>query len=57
MAEFVKNFNEEQEAKSKEIGVPPFKLTQRGASSIDLPPNLMISFFQPLFKNIKTKVA
>jgi hypothetical protein len=57
LAEFVKNFNEEQEAKSKEIGVPPFKLTQRGASSIDLPPNLMISFFQPLFKNIKTKVA
>ena len=33
------------------------KLKQRGASSIDLPPALMRSFFQPLFTNIINKVA
>lgn len=35
----------------------PIKLTQRGASSVDLPPALMTSFFKPLFDNIKEKVA
>jgi molecular chaperone DnaK (HSP70) len=33
-----------------------FHLKQRGTSCIDLPPALMISFFQPLFENIKSKV-
>lgn len=32
-------------------------LKQRGASSIDLPPFLMTSFFKPLFDNIKQKVT
>jgi len=31
-------------------------IKQRGASSIDLPPLLMLSFFKPLFDNIKAKV-
>jgi molecular chaperone DnaK (HSP70) len=31
-------------------------LKQRGTSCIDLPTNLMISFFQPLVENIKSKV-
>ena len=31
-------------------------IKQRGASSIDLPPTLMTSFFKPLFENIKSKV-
>ena len=33
-----------------------FHLKQRGTSCIDLPSALMISFFQPLFENIKSKV-
>jgi hypothetical protein len=33
-----------------------FHLKLRGSSGIDLPPALMISFFQPLFENIKSKV-
>lgn len=33
-----------------------FHLKQRGTSCIDLPKNLMMSFFQPLVENIKTKV-
>lgn len=33
-----------------------FHLKQRGTSCIDIPPSLMISFFQPLFENIKSKV-
>jgi molecular chaperone DnaK (HSP70) len=33
-----------------------FHLKQRGTSCIDLPTNLMISFFQPLVENIKSKV-
>jgi molecular chaperone DnaK (HSP70) len=31
-------------------------IKQRGASCIDLPPNLVMSFFQPLFENIMSKV-
>jgi len=33
-----------------------FHVKQRGTSCIDIPPALMISFFQPLFENIKSKV-
>lgn len=33
-----------------------FHIKQRGTSCIDIPPALMISFFQPLFENIKSKV-
>jgi molecular chaperone DnaK (HSP70) len=33
-----------------------FHVKQRGTSCIDLPPALMISFFQPLIENIKSKV-
>ena len=33
-----------------------FAVKQRGTSSLDLPPALMSSFFQPLFENIKSKV-
>lgn len=32
-------------------------MKQRGASSIDLPTSLMVSFFKPLFDNIKNKVT
>jgi len=35
---------------------PEFELKQRGSSSLDLPPALMICFFQTLFENIKSKV-
>jgi molecular chaperone DnaK (HSP70) len=34
----------------------PFHLKQRGASSVDLPPALMTSFYTPLFDNITSKV-
>ena len=33
-----------------------FHLKQRGTSCVDLPSALMISFFAPLFENIKSKV-
>jgi molecular chaperone DnaK (HSP70) len=33
-----------------------FHIKQRGTSCIDISPALMISFFQPLFENIKSKV-
>ena len=33
-----------------------YHLKQRGASSVDIPPALMTSFFKPLFENIKSKV-
>lgn len=35
---------------------PEFALKQRGSSSLDLPGSLMVSFYQPLFENIKSKV-
>lgn len=35
---------------------PEFQIKKKGSSCIDLPPALMISFFQPLFENIKSKV-
>jgi hypothetical protein len=34
-----------------------FEIKLRGSSSLDLPAVLMSSFFQPLFENIKSKVA
>jgi molecular chaperone DnaK (HSP70) len=35
---------------------PEFALKMRGSSNLDLTPALMISFFRPLFENIKAKV-
>ena len=35
---------------------PEFALKMRGSSNLDLTPALMISFFKPLFENIKSKV-
>lgn len=35
---------------------PEIHVKQRGSSCIDMPPALMMSFFQPLFENIMTKV-
>jgi len=48
LGELVKEHNKKHEAANH--------IKQRGASSIDLPPSLMISFFKPLFENIKSKV-
>ena len=49
LGEFVKNFNGKAEEEAKKSGAPPALLKQRGASSVDLPPALMTSFFTPLF--------
>ncbi|OMJ71901.1 hypothetical protein SteCoe_29784 [Stentor coeruleus] len=49
LADLVKNYNKSHP------GDHEVKL--RGSSSIDLPPVLMGSFFQPLFENIKSKVS
>ena len=57
LGEFVKAYNAKAEEDAKESGNPPALLKQRGASSVDLPPPLMTSFFAPLFKNIKDKVS
>lgn len=46
-----------QEGLSADNGQPAIKLQKRGASSVDLPPNLMVTFFEPLFEKIKDKVA
>lgn len=56
LQQFVKDYNEMQAEQAKTTGKPVIKITQRGASSIDLPPLLMTSFFAPLFDNIKSKV-
>lgn len=48
LAELVEKHNSKHPAE--------FHLKQRGASCIDLPPALMVSFFQPLVENIKSKV-
>jgi hypothetical protein len=48
LADLVKNYNKAH---------PDCEVKLRGSSSIDLPPVLMASFFQPLFENIKSKVA
>lgn len=49
LGELVKDFNSRQQDASTHV-------KQRGASSIDLPTPLMISFFKPLFDQIKGKV-
>jgi molecular chaperone DnaK (HSP70) len=49
LTEFVKKYNEREEAEAAKTNSKPAKLTQRGMSSIDLPPQLMVSFFKPLF--------
>ncbi|CAG9324336.1 unnamed protein product [Blepharisma stoltei] len=49
LSNLVKNYNKAHP--------PEFELKQRGSSSLDLPTPLMASFFQPLFENIKSKVA
>jgi len=48
LGEIIKEFNSKNE--------PEFHLKQRGASGVDLPPMLMISFFEPLFLKIIDKV-
>jgi hypothetical protein len=48
LGELVKEHNSKNDA--------ALHLKQRGASSVDLPPALMNSFFKPLFDNIKSKV-
>lgn len=57
LGEFVKAFNAKAEEEAKKSGATPALLKQRGASSIDLPPALMTSFFMPLFDQIKEKVG
>ena len=56
LGEFVKAYNAKLEEEAKEAGTDPVQLKQRGASSLDLPPAIMQSFFRPLFNNIKEKV-
>ena len=48
LAELVSEYNSKREK--------PNHLTKRGSSSVDLPPSLMMSFYNPLFENIKNKV-
>ena len=57
LGEFVKAFNAKAEEEAKKTGATPALLKQRGASSVDLPPALMTSFFMPLFDQIKGKVG
>ena len=49
LADMVKGYNERHSGE--------LELKVRGNSSIDLPPGLVCSFFQPLFEKIKEKVA
>ena len=49
LSQLVENYNKKTKKE--------YQLKQRGASCIDLPPALMISFFKPLFDNIIKKVA
>lgn len=56
LGEFVRAYNEKATAEAEAAGETPALLKQRGASSVDLPPPLMISFFRPLFEQIKQKV-
>ena len=55
LGEFVRAYNEKMTEEAGEGGTPAL-LKQRGASSVDLPPPLMESFFRPLFDQIKEKV-
>jgi molecular chaperone DnaK (HSP70) len=50
ISELVQNYNSKIENKS-------LHLQQKGSSNIMLPPELMKSFYDPLFANIKNKVA
>lgn len=52
----MKKYNESEEKEAAENNKKPAKLTQRGMSSIDLPPAVMVSFFKPLFDKIIAKV-
>ena len=56
MGEFVRAYNEQNQQLAEAEGVEPAPLKQRGASSVDLPAPLMVSFFSPLFDQIKQKV-
>ena len=56
MKEFIRVYNENDENEAKAKGIKPAKLTQRGSSSIELPPAVMVSFFKPLFDQIIDKV-
>lgn len=59
LGEFVKTYNENQVKANEEAGgdKPPIELKQRGSSQIDLPSELMASFFKPLFNQITSKVS
>lgn len=52
LKELITNWNETKGAEDE-----GFKLKQRGASSIDIPPAVMKSFFVELFDKITTKVT
>ena len=56
LKEFVEAYNLKATTDAEASGESPALLKQRGASSVDLPPALMTSFFRPLFEQIKQKV-
>jgi len=49
LGEFVRVYNEKVTQEAEADGSTPAVLKQRGASSVDLPPALVQSFFRPLF--------
>ena len=49
LKELIENYNKNHDKETQ--------LKQRGSSCIDIPPKLMISFFEPLFSKIKNKVT
>ena len=49
LGEFVRVYNEKVTLEAEADGSTPAVLKQRGASSVDLPPALVQSFFRPLF--------
>lgn len=57
LATLVTAYNTNQEEIATANGKPAIKLTKRGASSVDLPPELMVTFFEGLFEKIKDKVS
>jgi len=57
LATLVTAYNTNQEEIATANGKPAIKLTKRGASSVDLPPELMVTFFDGLFEKIKDKVS
>ena len=46
----MRGYNERATEQAQADGTEPALLKQRGASSVDLPPQLMKSFFTPLFE-------